>query len=249
MTTSTCPVCGFSESLEVFTYHDTCGGCGSSARQRAVALAVLASLGLMRHNSLNECPMDKSRAGLGISDWFYIAGMLSYKFNYVNSFVHMFPYLDITNPDPRLKETFEFCVCSDVLEHVTKPVDEAFQGLHEIIKPNGFLIASVPILNIDSEIIEHYPNLYDFEIKKNDNGERVLLNTTVLGVQEVFHNLKFHGGQGDTLEVRQFSKKGFLNSLKKNGFEIVKLIENDFRYGVGPFLESGSVVLAKKISK
>jgi 2-polyprenyl-3-methyl-5-hydroxy-6-metoxy-1,4-benzoquinol methylase len=46
--------------------------------------------------------------------------------------------------------------CSDVLEHVVPPVENAFCGLSDLLKPNGVLIFSVPYI-LDGEYNEFYP--------------------------------------------------------------------------------------------
>lgn len=66
-----------------------------------------------------------------------------------------------------------------------------------MLKFNGFIFFSVPFWH--DEYKEHYPSLYNYEIKK-ENNEYILYNTTIDRKQENFKNLVFHGGPSSTLE-------------------------------------------------
>jgi len=74
---------------------------------------------------------------------------------------------------------------------------------------------SVPFTN--DKHIEHFPNLYKYKINKNNN-EYVLYNTTIYNKEEVFYNLCFHGGPGNVLEMRVFSRKSIVSFLENSGF-------------------------------
>jgi hypothetical protein len=156
--------------------------------------------------------------------------MLSLKFSYVNTFYHKFPILDIKKPPSELKEYADFLTCSDVLEHVIPPLALNIRGLYEILKPGGELIVSVPIVREAGETIEHYPGIQDYKVEKVENGYRVW------GIfdsgNRLINNPIFHGGPGNTLELRRFSKQGFRSSLTKEGFIIVEEIDGDLEFGI-----------------
>ena len=122
-------------------------------------------------------------------------------------------------------------ISSDVFEHVCPPVRTAFKNARQLLKPDGFLILTVPY-GLQPETIEHYPKLYDFAVE-GDVGDRRLMNITVDGERETFSNLIFHGGAGSTLEMRIFAKDCLLADLQEAGFSRVT-IQSDpcFEHGI-----------------
>jgi hypothetical protein len=60
--------------------------------------------------------------GIGLSDDASYAVPLAGKFDYTNTFYDREPYLDITQPDPKLYGTYDFILSSDVFEHVPAPL-------------------------------------------------------------------------------------------------------------------------------
>jgi hypothetical protein len=71
--------------------------------------------------------------------------------------------------------------------------------------------------------VEHFPRLHDFRIVEAA-GNRVLHNRTVDGIEEVFHDLAFYGGEGMTLEMRMFSEPDLLRELANAGFKSVRVV-------------------------
>ena len=61
----------------------------------------------------------------------------------------------------------------------------------------------------------------------------MLVNTTRDGREQLFDNLRFHGGTGATLEMRVFSQSSLLAEIKKAGFSEVKLYDKCIpEYGI-----------------
>jgi SAM-dependent methyltransferase len=179
---------------------------------------------------------NKNIKGIGMSDsgW---ATIFEKKFNYINTFYHTEPYLDIYN-DEHIKnyDNLDFIISSDVFEHINPfpSVQIAFDNVYKMLNNGGYFIFSVPFVN-NGEHKEHFPNLYDYKIEKNDNDEYVLHNTTRDNKIEIFTNLCFHGGPGSVLEMRVFSKKSIISFLEKSGFiDIVfyEINEDMNKYGI-----------------
>jgi len=184
---------------------------------------------------MNNLKQNKSLKGIGMSDsgW---AQLFEQKFNYVNTFYHTSPFLDIYNTE-HLKNynNLDFIISSDVFEHINPfpSVQTAFDNLYRMLKCGGHIIFSVPFTY--GEHKEHYTNLYDYKIVKNDNNEYVLHNTTIDNKIEKFNNLCFHGGPGNVLEMRVFSKKSIISFFENSGFTDIVFYEiNDDmnKYGI-----------------
>jgi len=199
----------------------TCRNCGSSLRMRS--LMHLLSMELFgRALAVPEFPVDKSVVGVGLSDWERYSHWLERSFTYTNTFYHREPRLDITRPDPALAGRFTFLIASDVFEHI--PVEglrAAFANAHDLLADDGFMLFTVPFRG-DGETVEHFPNLHDFTIEES-GGARTLVNTTADGKREVFRDLVFHGGDGSTLEMRRFSRRGLRREFAAAGFGSVRM--------------------------
>ncbi|MDQ2843980.1 MAG: hypothetical protein M3Y72_23670 [Acidobacteriota bacterium] len=119
-----------------------------------------------------------------------------------------------------------------MFEHVPPPVQKAFDNLASILKPTGFVVFSVPWAP-EGQTIERFPALYDWQITTLESGT-VLVNRTESGFLEVFDNLIFHGGPGQTLEMRLFSKSDLVAHLQAAGFSCIKFAERQesLKYGI-----------------
>ena len=183
---------------------------------------------------LDTIEENKNLKGIGMSDsgW---ANMFEKKFNYINTFYHTSPYLDIYNLDHVNKYTdLDFIISSDVFEHINPypSIQLAFNNLYKMLNNGGHLIFSVPYTHDEHK--EHYPNLYNYKIK-NENDKYVLYNTTIYKKKEVFNNLCFHGGPGNILEMRVFSQKSITKFLLAAGFTDIVFhdIDTDMnKYGI-----------------
>lgn len=228
-----CNICGATNSFlasELGRETASCSACQSTVRMRAMIHALSVAL-FGKSIALPDFPMDKEIRGIGMSDWDGYALPLSRKLAYTNTFYHKEPRLDILNVAPRDVGTLDFLLSSDVLEHVAPPVSRAFDNARALIKPGGVLILSVPYA-LEGPTIEHFPDLNEYSIEIR-SGERVLVNRTKEGSLEEYRNLVFHGGEGDTLEMRLFSKPDLISNLERAGFQSVQIVSDPcFEHGI-----------------
>jgi SAM-dependent methyltransferase len=203
----------------------SCLGCGSTIRYRSVIHALLSGLNLSLV-PLPSLPASKSITGIGMTDSGVYAGRLQRVFSYQNTYYHKEPRLDIFNIEAYGEDLVDFIICSDVLEHVRPPVALAFENLFRLLKPGGVLVLSVPLVDA-SQAREHFPTLYDYHFECRGD-RRLLLNRTAGGEDEEFSDLVFHGGEGETLEMRRFSKEWVLEELRGAGFQKIQLMNAEF---------------------
>ncbi len=156
-----------------------------------------------------------------MSDEPVYSSLLQEKFDYTNTFYHAEPWLDITDPDPRFRSGFDFVISSDVMEHVSPPVEAAFKNLRALLRSSGLLVLTVPFSR-KPETLEHFPDLYQYEIT-GSGKERRLVNITRGGEKQQFDALIFHGGKGATLEMRVFSEAALLKVLRASGFHDLRI--------------------------
>lgn len=192
---------------------DLCVECGSTWRQRATVVAVLHGLTSMS-GPICTRPHDHSVRGLGISDDSLVAAALARSFNYVNTVLHGFPCLDLTETSD-ISEKFDFVTCSEVLEHVIPPVAKSIANLHGLLSNNGFAVVSVPVYA--DTFREHYPNLASW----HGDSEGVTWTDWSGEIHEE-PSPHFHGGDGDTLELREWSAATLRDALLREGFSSVE---------------------------
>jgi len=157
---------------------------------------------------------------VGLSDDWSYAIPLAEKLNYTNTYYHQEPKLDITSI-PEREDLFDFIISSDVFEHVPPPVQTVFRNSYTLLRPGGLLILTVPYSK-EPDTLEHFPELYDYRLIEKDNSY-ILQNTTRDGQTQVFDNLIFHGGEGETLEMRRFSESSVIRELEMAGFGEIKI--------------------------
>lgn len=108
--------------------------------------------------------------------------------------------VDITKMDIYSDNSFDFFICSHVLEHVEQD-RKAIAELFRVIKPGGMGIAMAPIL---LTLKEDYENP---EVKTEDERWK-------------------HFGQND--HVRMYSKPGFVKKLTETGFNVKQFNVDSF---------------------
>jgi SAM-dependent methyltransferase len=209
----------------------SCRSCYSSLRMRSVMRALSMEL-YGKTLPLPEFPVDTSIRGLGMSDWEGYARTLAAKFDYVNTYYHAEPRLDITRVPEESVGRYRFLISSDVFEHI--PVfglDSAFRNARRILQDGGVFVFTVPFLKM-AATQEHFPRLHDFRIIET-GGKRYLYNRTADGAEEIFDALVFHGGEGMTLEMRMFAESDLLRRLEAAGFSSVRVCaDHDPRFGI-----------------
>jgi SAM-dependent methyltransferase len=231
--TFTCNVCGGVSTVPraaLDRESATCAACGSSVRYRAIVHALSTAL-FGTSLPLAEFPERRDLRGVGLSDWEGYTGLLASKLGYRNTYYHAEPRLDLVDPPPELAGTLDFLVCSDVLEHVAPPVERAFRGAATLLAPGGVLVLTVPY-GREGETVEHYPGLHEYAVV-DFHGRPVVLDHAAGGGWRVFEDPVFHGGAGETLEMRIFSLPALLRHLEQAGFvDAVELAEDVERYGI-----------------
>lgn len=228
-----CSICDapIIQTADIFSHREeiSCIGCGSTPRFRALMSAFMHSrLGLNNEPTLISTPRNRSLVGLGMSDAGLYASILQFKFCYTNTFYHQKPFFDVSNPGKSHFEKCDFVISSDVFEHVASPPLEIFAAVRKVLKTGGVLIFTVPYGD-NMETIEHYPDLHDYRIE-GSGVDRVLVNTTLSGMEQKFSNLVFHGGDGDTLELRIFSLRNILFLLETAGFHSIVVHKDGLNY-------------------
>ncbi len=193
---------------------------GASQIFRTLIYALTKGLGLhpvLPHNT----GLGKLR-GIGLSDNRYYARVLRRLFDYTNTFYHKRPFLDIC-ADPPGYSGLDFIVSCDVFEHLPPPPDVAFRNSRRMLKPGGVLILTMPYGDQIEQTEEHYPSLHRWRLKKGSRSgsgasNHYIENVDVHGKREVFDEIRFHAGPGQTVEMRNFSKRHLLELAAQNGF-------------------------------
>ena len=240
LTLFTCVVCGRMSRAGVPGRESMqCDRCGATWRARAMVLGVLQSLG-HSNTTLSDVQEDWSIRGLGTSDDIKIAKKLGNKFDYVNTYYHKGPKLDLTDVDPQWRETARFIICSDVLEHIPPPTNIALEGLYSLVAPGGAAIVSIPYATAETSN-EFYPNLDRYEIQDN----QVVWHDT-MGQRHVDTNPEFHGGAGQTLSFRVWSLSRFEEALLSVGFSRIERVILNASLGVPPIPSCDAILIARK---
>jgi SAM-dependent methyltransferase len=213
-----CNICGQANQWPLNESHReiaSCEGCGSTPRFRGLMMALSERLYRARQK-MSDFPVNKGIRGLGMSEWDGYGSRLVEKFDFVNTHYHMEPKLDITQYSGVEYSDLDFVICTEVFEHIQRPLDVAFRNLYNLLKPGGSLIFSAPYVDAE-RTIEHYPDLCNFEILQF-KGRQLVLNQTASGAYQVYDKPVFHGGPGTVLEMRVFCERDLVNGLRDAGF-------------------------------
>jgi SAM-dependent methyltransferase len=220
----TCNICGAHNHAAGFATEPATCACGSNVRVRA--LLHLLSMELFgRTLNVEDFPKLKSLRGLGMTDKPGYADILAGKFDYTNTHYDRPPRFDFTVPHPDLYGTCDFILSADVLEHVAPPVERALEEVCRLLKPHGFLAATVPCTP-DDVMREHFPGLNEYRVVQLGTSE-VLVNRRSDGGLEIREDLAFHEGPGAVLEMRQFGLTGLRAKLLAAGFREVHFLLDD----------------------
>jgi SAM-dependent methyltransferase len=233
----TCNICGAACSVDypladLPREEPTCS-CGSTVRFRWIVHALSVEL-FGESLPLPSFPEMRQIRGIGMSDCLSIAEPLhNEKFDYENTFYHREPRLDIMDESSGASESYDFIVSSEVFEHVPPPAQLAFNNLFRLLKPRGFAVFSVPWIP-DGHTKEHFPLLHDWGIAKLRSGP-VLVNRKADGeLQIIENNLIFHGGPGETLEMRVYTRGDLEEHFRTAGFQDIEVadFETSLEYGI-----------------
>ncbi|MEB3261135.1 MAG: hypothetical protein VKP63_10970 [Cyanobacteriota bacterium] len=224
-----CPICGEAGRRHGEGIHrelNLCSSCGSNSRFRATVVAVLkAIVGQDSDYNLSQMAPQKAIRGIGCSDSEVHARLLADKFDYVNTFYHGEPFLDIENDHSYLEyQPLDFIICNDVLEHAFLPPGEVIPILYQSLRPGGYLILCAPTYKLPKHI-EKYPSLAGYEVNKTAKGYQLHVQPK-LGRDHVDPQPVFHGGPGSVLELRLISDQGLQRNLRSVGFEVSQLSDS-----------------------
>ncbi len=217
-----CNICGAKNTVPLRAGLDrekpTCA-CGSNIRFRWIVHEI--SLQLFGESYLlPNFPMAKHVRGLGLSDSPIYADILAQKLDFINTRFDAEPFFDVTDPSCGKPESLDFIIASEVFEHITPPVQPAFDNLFRLLKPRGFVVFSAPWAP-EGDTKEHFPHLFDWTLAKLQ-CEYLLVNRRRDRQLEVFDQLCFHGGPGQTLEMRLFSRPALELHFRTAGFRSVE---------------------------
>lgn len=241
-----CNICGH-ESILTDDQRQSCQTCGGSTRMRLMAHGIASGI-LQSNLPLFQIKDRFNLRGIGLSDWIGYARPLAELCRYRNTFFHKEPKVDICSPPQAEWGKNDFLISSDVFEHTPPPPVTAFQGASKVLKKGGKFLLSVPMSQKSSQTIEHYPRLNRFSVEQRADGEFVVVNTLPSGRIETYVEPRFHGGPGQTLEMRIFSESHVRDLLKTTGFSEPLCLNRDIpEFGLVGLKGVSTVFLAEKL--
>ncbi len=223
-----CNICGRTNRVPVARFDrevGSCAGCDSTVRTRAVVHMISREL-FGSDIGLPDFPVLKGLRGIGMSDSPDYAERLSAKFSYTNTFFHKEPMLNIAEVPESEMGRYDFLIASEVFEHVTPPVEKAFHNAVRMLKPHGLFFFTVPY-TLDARSLEHFPELHDYGVVQL-NDRWVMVNRTRAGEFQVFDDLVFHGGPGETLEIRRFNETELRAQFQRAGFGCLEIYGKNY---------------------
>lgn len=237
----TCNLCRHESQNRVDYFHremGTCENCGSNVRFRAIWYLLTKYVLPININS------PKKIVGIGLSDANVYADRLSVFFSYTNTYYHQEPLLDITNSASAAQySNLDFIICSDVLEHVEMPVNNAFKNLGAMLKHGGYLIFSVPYFTdaISEHTIEHFAPHKKLLVAVEDGREYVISESHI-----AYTNACWHDGPGSILERRVFSERAVYEHLGRNGLELQEIGDGIADQGIISNMKGSKVMICRK---
>ena len=124
------------------------------------------------------------------------------------------------------------------------PFEKAILGCFDILKPGGWLLLTTPYFK-GASFVEKYPWMKSYEVSEGGvvTGSDGINETVVV-------DPCFHGGPGNTLEMRIFSPEVLNLSLKQAGFENIRFLEEDvYEFGILRSVSKMGTIIARKPKK
>ena len=205
-----------------------CAQCSATWRDRAVLAGVLQGIGLTGA-TIPEMPSDWSRPIIGIADSTVVAAALASRFTYTNTSLGRFPILDLLDPPPQSRGQAQIVTCSDVLEHVQGPVEQAAAALLSLLAPGGFAVMSVPFPAHRQG--ERYPGLQSWRAWPEPGATGIeWVDTAGQKTRDV--DPEFHPSPEPCLVLRGFTPHTFDQLLIEAGFSPVVEVDEVRRFGI-----------------
>lgn len=145
---------------------------------------------------------------------------------YKNTFFDTAPKLDVSDLKPISFETTDVLISSDVFEHVFFPLSRALEGSYNLLKPGGRMICTMPWSTFQPSI-EHFPWMTSYTVSKLSNEQYAVLGVDSTGAIRVVEEPIFHGGPGNTLEMRKINVLVLVEDLRKAGFVDIQIHNQD----------------------
>ena len=218
-----CPLCladNLTHKSDLHREGGHCLTCGSSVRQREIRNLLSSHLSSHKYET--------KPVVLGMSDPSPLCENFAKDQNilYLNTFLNESPTLDVLNLLENQIASADILISSDILEHVPFPPALAVSGMYELLKSNGHLILTVPWFK-DISYTEHYPWLVNYSVHENVDGTFSTIGFDSTGNSFEIVNPTFHGGPGNTLEMRLFTLDEVLRLLDASGFHSIKVHDYD----------------------
>ena len=235
-----CCICGHDQTADRRTQHREirdCGNCQSTPRMRGIIYAFLRRIYNDTTLAFANQPRRPHVTGIGTSDGGEMADLLGAKFAYTNTAFHTEPFLDICDPASIANyRNLSFVLCSEVLEHTKLTPVEVLPNLRQMLRPGGLLILTTPTVHM-ANTVEWYGGATSVDVERAGEGFVVRWRNR-RGVEYVDTNPAFHGGPGDTLEMRMISHMELVAAAERTGFR-VETLEFDPANGYNwPYLTS-----------
>jgi hypothetical protein len=218
----TCNICGtHNTDVAEGAWHREmtgCSGCRSNPRFRGVILALQQYLYGETETAFKDVQVRKHIKLLGVSDDKICADLFQNKFSYTNTYYHKEPYLDLCSTASCIQYLkLDAIICSDVIEHTSSPPYDILSNMYMMLRVGGFVVLSAPTFHMSSTI-EWYPAASSLQTVQ-ENGKYCVNWTNIRGVNYVDTSPSFHGGPGDTLEMRLISHQDLLSIAERVGFQ------------------------------
>jgi hypothetical protein len=251
-----CSICGkLIIYLHINREGNRCKKCESYWRTRAVITALLMYWRKDYKVPLLKTYPDFSLSSVGMSDDVSITRFLPQFTMHTNTSLDSYPKLNLLELKPDQVEICNILICSDVLEHVVNNIELCFINLYRILKPNGLLILSVPLVRVQEKyssrniqnsdflktgMQEYYPNITEW---KHDEITDSILWTDSNNSVHRMKSPEWHGGVGLTLTFRLFSKNYIVRNLNTVGFRHI----DEYKHPNEKYnLQDGGIFVASK---
>jgi|694.fasta_scaffold19824_5 hypothetical protein len=170
-------------------------------------------------------PSDSSKFKIiGLSDAELMSNFFNQKFGncYLNTYFDSEPKLDIGNLSNRNFASADLLISSDVYEHVFFPLHNSILGSFNLLKPGGHLVLTMP-WNTWQDSVEHYPWMVSYSVHQVSDGIYSVIGIDQSGSERIVTNPVFHGGPGNTLEMRKININVLVHELVRVGFIEIKI--------------------------